>query len=90
MLNKVRYRISIFFSVFVWTGGNDSNTLRLDAYFLENGEKISVLSQKYPKSCGRGLKFSHGEKTHLDESILNLDSVPKNFNPRESYMHLTF
>ena len=67
MLNKVRYRISIFFSVFVWTGGNDSNTLRLDAYFLENGEKISVLSQKYPKSCGRGLKFSHGEKTHLDE-----------------------
>ena len=27
------------FSVFVWTGENDSNTLRVDAYFFENGEK---------------------------------------------------
>ena len=29
------------FSVFVWTGENDSNTLRVDAYFFENGEKKS-------------------------------------------------
>ena len=30
------------FSVFVWTGENDSNTLSADAYFGENGE------EKYP------------------------------------------
>ena len=36
MLSKGCYRISI---VFVWTGENDSNTLRVDAYFFENGEK---------------------------------------------------
>ena len=31
------------FSVFVWTGENDSNTLRVDAYFFENGgKKLSV------------------------------------------------
>ena len=39
--NKLSY--FHLFSVFVWTGGNDSNTLRVDAYFWENGEKISVL-----------------------------------------------
>ena len=27
------------FSVFVWTGENDSNRLRVDAYFFENGGK---------------------------------------------------
>ena len=27
------------FSVFVWTGENDSNTLSVDAYFWENGEE---------------------------------------------------
>ena len=33
------------FSVFVWTGENDSNTLRVDAYFFENGEKKSPFSR---------------------------------------------
>ena len=29
------------FNVFLWTGENDSNTLRVDAYFFENeGKKI--------------------------------------------------
>lgn len=27
------------FSVFVWTGENDSNTLSVEAYFGENGEE---------------------------------------------------
>ena len=27
------------FSVFMWTGENDSNTLRVDGYFFENGKK---------------------------------------------------
>ena len=27
------------FSVFVWTGENDSNTLRVDAYFFEKEKK---------------------------------------------------
>ena len=28
--------------VFMWTGGNDSNTLCVDVYFLKNGEKNTV------------------------------------------------
>ena len=33
------------------------NTLRVDAYFFEHGEKISVF-QKYPDTCGLGLNSS--------------------------------
>ena len=35
------------FSVFVWMSENDSSTLRVDAYFFENGEK-NLRFQKYP------------------------------------------
>ena len=42
------------FSVFVWTGENDSNTLRVDASFFENGEN-NFRFQKYPDRSGRGL-----------------------------------
>ena len=46
------------FSVFVWTGGNDSNTLSVDAYFGgKRRGKMSVL-KKYPDMCGRGLNPS--------------------------------
>ena len=31
------------FCVYVWTGENDSNTLRVEANFFKNGEKTSVL-----------------------------------------------
>ena len=35
------------FSVFVWTGKNNSNTLRVDAYFFfENGGKNSLFQTK--------------------------------------------
>ena len=44
------------FSVFVWTGENDSNTLRVDAYFFENGGKKTLRFQKYPDTCGQGLR----------------------------------
>ena len=30
------------FSVFMWTGENDSNTLRVNGYFFENGKILSV------------------------------------------------
>ena len=33
---------------------NDSSTLRVDAYFSENGEK-NLRFQKYPDTCGQGL-----------------------------------
>ena len=33
------------FSVFGWTGGNVSNTLSVDAYFVENGGKTSSFSK---------------------------------------------
>ena len=35
----------VLFSVFVWTGENDSNTPRVDAYFFENGESKSPFSK---------------------------------------------
>ena len=40
------------FSVFVWTGENDSNRLRVDAYFFENGEK-NLRFQTKTDTCGR-------------------------------------
>ena len=52
---KACNRISILRSVFVWTGKNDSNTLRVEGYFFYNGQK-NLLFQKYPDTCGRGLK----------------------------------
>ena len=41
----MRDAIFPLFSVFVWTGENDSNTVRVDAYFFlfENGGKKSPL-----------------------------------------------
>ena len=33
------------FSVFVWAGENDSNTLRVDAYFLQAEKKKSLRFQ---------------------------------------------
>ena len=44
------------FSVFVWTGENDSNTLRMDMYFLENGGK-NLRFQTKTDTCGRGLSL---------------------------------
>ena len=44
------------FSVFVWTAENDSNTLLVEAYFLENGGK-TLRFQKYPDTFWGGLKL---------------------------------
>ena len=50
--NAYSVRSAIVFplsSVFVWTGENDSNTLRVDAYFFENGgKKIFVIFKQNP------------------------------------------
>jgi len=43
MLCEGCYRISI---VFVWMGENDSNTLRVDAYFFANGGTKSPFSKR--------------------------------------------
>ena len=50
------YMLSYFhrFSVFVWMGESDLNTLRVDAYFYENGGK-NLRCQKYPDIFGQGL-----------------------------------
>ena len=45
------------FSVFVWTGENNSNTLNVDAYIFENGGKKSSF-QKYLGTCGRGPRLA--------------------------------
>ena len=39
----------------VWTGEFDLNTLRVDGDFFESGKK-NLRIQKYPDTCGRGLK----------------------------------
>ena len=67
-------------SVFVWTGENDSNTLRVDAYFSENGENVFKLSifLKNPNRRGRGLSWRFRPMTSrylqlcIDESVLFL------------------
>ena len=41
----------------VWTGEFDLNTLRVDRDFFESGKK-NLRIQKYPDTCGRGLKFA--------------------------------
>ena len=54
-----RWMLSYFhrFSVFMWKGENDSNTLRSDSYFLKTEKKISVL-KKYPVTCRQGLSLN--------------------------------
>ena len=44
------------FSVFVWTGENDSNRLRVEAYFFENGGK-NLRFQTKTDTCERGLSL---------------------------------
>ena len=45
------------FSVFVWTGENNSNTLSVDAYIFENGGRKSPF-QKYLDRFGRGRRLA--------------------------------
>ena len=54
MLCEGCYRISIVF-VSVWAGENDSNMLRVDAFFSEKGQK-NLHFQKYLDTCGRFLR----------------------------------
>ena len=41
----------------VWTGEFDLNTLRVDGDFFESGKK-NLRIQKYPDTCGRGLRIT--------------------------------
>ena len=45
------------FSVLVWTGGNNSNTLCVDAWFLKMEKKISVFKNI---------------RIHVDVALINL------------------
>ena len=40
----------------VWTDKTKSKTQRVDAEFLENGEKKNIQVQTKPDTCGRGLR----------------------------------
>jgi len=57
---------------YVWTGEFDLNTLRVDAEIFDSGkEKLRI--QKYPDTCGRGLRrnkfyFPRGK---VESSCLN-------------------
>ena len=56
MLCEGCYRFPLF-SVFVWTGKNDSSTLPVDAYFFENEGK-NLLSQEYADTGEWGLNLT--------------------------------
>ena len=49
---------------YVWTGEFDLNTLRVDGESFES-EKKKLRIQKYPDTCGRGLKCNNSAKTRL-------------------------
>jgi len=44
---------------YVWTGEFDLNTLRVDGEIIESGKK-KLWIQKYPYTCGRGLRELKG------------------------------
>ena len=52
---KACNRILIPRSVFVWTGKNEFEYATCGGFFFDNGQK-NLLFQKYPDTCGRGLK----------------------------------
>ena len=60
------------FSVFVWKAEYDLKTLRVDAYFFENGEN-NIRFQKYSDTCRQGLKSAEMKKSKND--IFHLPST---------------
>ena len=55
----------------VWTGEFDLNTLRVDGEIFESGKK-KLRIQKYPDTCGRGLrefKYDVSSKMKLLPSV---------------------
>ena len=76
----------------MWTGENDSHTLRVDAHiFLENGEK-NLRFQKYPDACGRGLsEWDFLKKSQLIvQSCFNFFIAPSAPPPTLRKKNLTF
>ena len=57
-------------SGFMWTGENDSNTLRVHAYFLGGGKNFSF--QKYPDTCGQGLYILNSVNLHEDLLLITV------------------
>ena len=52
----MRNAIFPMFSVFVWTGENDSRAVRVDAYFFSlKTEKKNLPFTKYLDTCGQDL-----------------------------------
>ena len=52
----MRNAIFPMFSVFVWTGENDSHTVRVDAYFFSlKTEEKNLPFTKYLDTCGQDL-----------------------------------
>ena len=53
----------------VWTGEFDLNTLRVDGDFFESGKK-NLRIQKYPDTCGRGLRVRRKYMLHVQSAVL--------------------
>ena len=79
------------FSVFVWTGENYSNALRVDAYFFENGEKLQIsvctrgraLVKRESESCY--CKYESFEKIRYTVMVIELSGVQFGL---KSYVHV--
>ena len=74
----------------VWTGEFDLNTLRVDGDFFESGKK-NLRIQKYPDTCGRGLRISQAKKERLSpvlikkKVILTIEVTQKRENFKQIY-----
>ena len=72
---KACNRISILRSVFVWTGKNDSNTLRVDTMdkkisFFKNIQTRVDEAWKWEKTTARkSLQFGYSGKKRMDGSL---------------------
>ena len=58
----------------VWTGEFDLNTLRVDGEIFESGKK-KLQIQKYPDTCGRGLRVRFSKK--IQDWILKSEKIRK-------------
>jgi len=66
---------------YVWTGEFDLNTLSVDGEIFESGKK-KLRIQKYPQSCGRGLKAD----LH-DTALTHATSLRRAYDMLSDHLH---
>ena len=70
----------------VWTGEFDLNTLRVDGEIFESGKK-KLRIQKYPDTCGRGLRVM---SVRIEHNSKNAAAQPKKISRKEKTLETDF